>query len=161
MGPSSLRLRHHLSVLVSLFLLVAFCLPAIEALEVNPESPCLSMCQEPSTNTTADDIECADTGYNSTDTGIKFRDCVSCQLESTHMDPETGATDVEWGLCMCIIQGACRSIAASSWTNNYKQTTFDMPSQPVSMGFPKKRTRCLPLAKCHAKLFAPRSGTNW
>lgn len=98
MEPSRLRLRHHPSVLTSLLILL-FYLTSVQALQGNPESPCLSKCQEPTSNTTVSDIVCNDSEYNSTDTGTRFEDCVKCQLESVHVDPESGATDVQWGLC--------------------------------------------------------------
>ncbi|KAK2766663.1 hypothetical protein FQN54_005975 [Arachnomyces sp. PD_36] len=97
MEPPFSRLRRPSALLYLLFVFL-FCHTAVQALQGNPESPCASTCQEPTSNTTASDIVCNDSEYNSTDTGARFSDCVTCQLESTHVDPTSGATDVQWGL---------------------------------------------------------------
>lgn len=95
-----MRLRHHRSIRVSI-LLISFSLHAtVQALRGNSGSPCASTCEEPTSNTTVSDIVCRDTDYNSTEAGTTFVDCVECQLESTYVDRENGASDVQWGLCM-------------------------------------------------------------
>jgi hypothetical protein len=32
-------------------------------------------------------------------TGMRFQQCVECQLESKHFIARTGESDVKWGLC--------------------------------------------------------------
>ncbi|KAL4922489.1 hypothetical protein BDW62DRAFT_53797 [Aspergillus aurantiobrunneus] len=66
-------------------------------LRTTPGSPCEGTCS-PSNDTVPSEIVCLDREYSSTDVGRKFRDCVSCQLESTFVDESSRQSDVEWGL---------------------------------------------------------------
>lgn len=69
------------------------------ALQVNPNSPCLTQCDTGGTAMTASSIVCLDADYTSTGTGAHFQQCVECELGSTAANPTTGTTDVLWGLC--------------------------------------------------------------
>ncbi|KAL2013298.1 hypothetical protein VTN00DRAFT_823 [Thermoascus crustaceus] len=72
--------------------------PATVALRVTPGSPCEGKCTEKSTNTTTAQIVCLDSQYGSTETGANFQSCLECELRSTYGNPQTGETDVSWGL---------------------------------------------------------------
>ncbi|OOQ84853.1 hypothetical protein PEBR_28555 [Penicillium brasilianum] len=71
--------------------------PVALGLKTTSGSPCASVCNKVSTNTTASEIVCLDTNYDETK-GKTFEDCVSCQLESTYVNRLSGETDVNWGL---------------------------------------------------------------
>lgn len=157
MEPSFLRLRLNPSVLVSILFIFLSGHTTVQALRGNPESPCASACQEPTSNTTASDIVCNDADYNSTKAGTRFVDCVKCQLESKHTDPETGSGDVQWGLCMCSI--FCYILKPQ--TNDFGQIICDTLFQLVSTAFRKKSNHSPLLVKSHARIFVPRSSWNW
>ena len=74
--------------------------PAI-ALQVTPESNCSSSCSghRAASSTTSADIACHDGDYNTTSTGIAFRDCVACELESRASNSSTGQSDLGSALC--------------------------------------------------------------
>ncbi|KAJ5949132.1 hypothetical protein N7454_000716 [Penicillium verhagenii] len=74
--------------------------PAGLGLRVTSGSSCTDSCNKwgVSTNTTADEISCVDTAFNSTAKGEDFKDCITCELESTYEDATTGETDVNWAL---------------------------------------------------------------
>lgn len=76
--------------------------PAVLGLRVTSGSSCTDSCNKwgAATNTTADEISCVDSAFNSTTKGQDFKDCITCELESTYEDNTTGETDVNWGLCM-------------------------------------------------------------
>ncbi|OJJ89260.1 uncharacterized protein ASPGLDRAFT_116203 [Aspergillus glaucus CBS 516.65] len=61
-------------------------------------SPCASVCNRDSTNTTSSEIVCLDRQYNSTLKGTHFQECVDCQLRSDFFDTISGESDVTWGL---------------------------------------------------------------
>lgn len=63
-------------------------------------SPCASVCNRDSTNTTSSEIVCLDRQYNSTLKGTHFQECVDCQLRSDFFDTISGESDVTWGLRM-------------------------------------------------------------
>ncbi|KAJ5731316.1 uncharacterized protein N7483_005824 [Penicillium malachiteum] len=75
-------------------------IPSVSALRVASGSSCTDVCSKwgSATNTTASEISCLDTSYNSTTKGEDFKDCISCELNSTYVDSATGETDVNWGL---------------------------------------------------------------
>lgn len=78
----------------SLFAQTAF------SLRVASGSPCWDVCSDSSPkNTTGDDIVCRDSMYVDTRAGRRFQECVSCELESTHVLKRYDESDVEWGLC--------------------------------------------------------------
>ena len=85
------------TLLASLHLVVS----GVEALRVAPGSPCTDLCQ-PISKTTGEEIVCEDKEFNTTRTGRKFKDCVSCALQSEYENQETGETDVNWALCTII-----------------------------------------------------------
>lgn len=82
-------------------------------LEVTPNSACSSRCDrnvaagaDPSsadTKTNSSDLVCNDYEYdgsNSTEVGRRFKDCLTCELNSTAMDADSNEDDVYWALCM-------------------------------------------------------------
>ncbi|KAJ5788465.1 hypothetical protein N7457_003455 [Penicillium paradoxum] len=71
--------------------------PLVFGLRTAPGSPCADVCGT-TANTTSSEIECVDHSYNETSVGKDFQKCVSCQLESDFHDPNTGDSDVNWGL---------------------------------------------------------------
>lgn len=68
-------------------------------LRVTPGSPCEDVCGPNLKNTTGDDIVCRDYEFSDNTEGSRFRDCVKCELRSTHMDRRTYQSDVKWGIC--------------------------------------------------------------
>lgn len=71
------------------------------ALQVVPGSNCTAACTEHfrRTNTTSSDITCYDEDYNTTAVGKAFRDCVTCEFDSSTFDQQTNQTDLGWALC--------------------------------------------------------------
>jgi hypothetical protein len=70
------------------------------ALRVTPGSPCTSVCQPNTTETTPQQISCKDEQFNVTGSvGGIFQDCISCELQSDFSNPTTLESDVGWGLC--------------------------------------------------------------
>ncbi|KAJ6017819.1 hypothetical protein N7451_001198 [Penicillium sp. IBT 35674x] len=88
------------STMSALALVVLLSTPAVLGLRVTSGSSCTDSCNKwgAATNTTADEISCVDTAFNSTTKGKDFKDCITCELESTYEDDTTGETDVNWGL---------------------------------------------------------------
>lgn len=84
-----------------LTVLISNPVPVVLGLKTTGGSPCASICNKVSTNTTASEIVCLDNHYDDTK-GKTFEECVSCQLESTYVDRLSGETDVNWGLCESI-----------------------------------------------------------
>ncbi|KAF3480899.1 uncharacterized protein GIQ15_06246 [Arthroderma uncinatum] len=85
-------------MLFSIFALTPLLLQVVSGLRVTPRSPCSSVCGANLTETTGDDIVCHDPEFNTTAVGRRFRDCVSCELQSTFYDTALDETDVKWGL---------------------------------------------------------------
>ncbi|KAK2861181.1 hypothetical protein FQN49_004464 [Arthroderma sp. PD_2] len=86
-------------MLYSIFALSPLLLQAVSGLRVTPRSPCSDVCgsgDSDLTKTTGDDIVCHDLEFNSTDIGRRFRDCVSCELQSSFYDTALAETDVNW-----------------------------------------------------------------
>lgn len=80
--------------------LLVLCLSRVsDGLRVTSGSPCASVCNQSSTNTTINEIVCLDQQYNTTSVGEAFKNCVECQLNSTYANTASGETDVSWGLC--------------------------------------------------------------
>ncbi|EFR05399.1 hypothetical protein MGYG_08411 [Nannizzia gypsea CBS 118893] len=84
-------------------LLFALALPilllhAASAVRFTARSPCADVCGGMMANTTGDEIVCHDNEFNDTPKGRRFRDCVSCELQSTFYDVFHDESDVKWGL---------------------------------------------------------------
>ncbi|KAJ5610559.1 hypothetical protein N7510_007278 [Penicillium lagena] len=73
-------------------------LPAVVGLRTTSGSPCASICNKTSSNTTGADVVCLDAMYGDSTTGETFEACVDCQLKSTYFNQEAGESDVNWGL---------------------------------------------------------------
>ncbi|KAF7597248.1 hypothetical protein BBP40_008090 [Aspergillus hancockii] len=72
--------------------------PVVVALRTAPGSPCASVCNKQSTNTTGSEIACLDSDFTATSKGSHFQQCVDCELRSSYSDSASGETDVDWGL---------------------------------------------------------------
>ena len=64
-------------------------------------SNCTSFCKGGTLEPTAssNNASCTDLEYNVTYTGVTFRQCVSCELNSDAVDPQTGQTNLGWAFC--------------------------------------------------------------
>lgn len=69
------------------------------ALQALSNSPCAVQCGNVLGNTTGADIVCGDSDYGSA-AGTVFKNCVSCQIGSTYVDPVTKKTDLQLAICM-------------------------------------------------------------
>lgn len=99
---------HRLYLAISLLLL---CL--VHAIEVTPNSECSSLCDNNISNdsdpgddansfTLGRDVVCNDYEYdgpNSTVAGRKFKNCLTCELNSTATDAKTHQNEAYWVLC--------------------------------------------------------------
>lgn len=106
------------------------------SLEVTPNSACSSLCDtkiangaDPSndeiTKTGSSDLVCSDyeyDGFNSTEVGRRFKNCLSCELNSTATDARTDESDVSWALCMCQLFTMARVWYANVSFNPVKST---------------------------------------
>ncbi|RAH51393.1 uncharacterized protein BO95DRAFT_448695 [Aspergillus brunneoviolaceus CBS 621.78] len=86
-----------MSVAAPLLLLLSSLASPAGALHATYGSPCYDVCSNP-TNTTSSEMVCLDESYNTTETGRKFQECVSCELQSNYTDAETQISDFNWGL---------------------------------------------------------------
>lgn len=86
---------------IALAVLTSNLVPVASGLRTTGGSPCASVCNKVSTNTTAAEIVCLDNQYDDSK-GKSFEDCISCQLQSSYVDRLSGETDVDWGLCKSI-----------------------------------------------------------
>lgn len=82
-------------------------------IEVTPNSECSSLCDDNIDNTSdpgdklnsstqTKDAVCSDyefDGPNSTVRGRKFKDCMTCELQSTAIDSKSNENEVYWVLC--------------------------------------------------------------
>ncbi|KAM5468322.1 hypothetical protein MauCBS54593_005063 [Microsporum audouinii] len=85
-------------MLFSIFAVSLTLLQAASSLLFTPRSPCADVCGGTVTNTTGADIMCHDNEFNETAVGRRFRECVSCELQSTYYDVSLDESDVKWGL---------------------------------------------------------------
>lgn len=102
LGPSRALLSVSILILSS----------AASALQVVPGSPCFSQCTidgTPATN--ASEIVCSDVDFNSTATGLKFKQCTECLQGSRQFSGED--TDVARYLCKSTF---CPSYPCSGWS---------------------------------------------
>lgn len=81
---------------LTIILSVSFSTPA-SALQTVPGSPCAATCSEGDLNY-ANNTVCLDEDYKS-GAGKQFRDCTTCLLNSTAVEPNSNISDVYWGLC--------------------------------------------------------------
>lgn len=100
-----LAAMHHVYLATSLLLL-----RLARAVEVTPNSPCSSLCDNFISNdsdpgddrnsfTLGKDVVCNDYEYVSTASGRKFKDCLKCELNSTATDSKTHQNEAYWVLC--------------------------------------------------------------
>lgn len=110
----------------SLYTLLALILSYnVIALQVTPNSPCSSVCLDSSTldrsdpnssNTESTDIVCEDVALNSTSTGSKWKQCMTCLQSSTF---EQGSeSDQYWFIC-------------EFWSNLEKQSSSSLIRYPA------------------------------
>lgn len=111
--------------------------PAVLSLSTAPGSPCAGQCHKTSTNTTSAEIVCLDKQYHNTQKGVNFRECVACELNSTYSDPDSGESDVNWGLC------TWSDFSIRYWANEadnlrfaITSCLFGFPNQVVNMSSP-------------------------
>ncbi|KIV94195.1 hypothetical protein PV10_01984 [Exophiala mesophila] len=83
------------AVCLVLCLLTTLVRPAT-ALQTVPGSPCQSTCAR--AGNLQDNVVCLDADYGESETGRLYRECVSCQLNSTAIDTGKNETDVEFAL---------------------------------------------------------------
>ena len=71
------------------------------ALYVVDGSNCTAACTNSRTGyiTNSSGVSCLDKDYNSTETGVSFQRCVSCELGSQAFNQQNGQTDLGWALC--------------------------------------------------------------
>ncbi|EAW10305.1 uncharacterized protein ACLA_047740 [Aspergillus clavatus NRRL 1] len=86
------------SLLTAAVLLFSHLAPVVVGLRTAPGSPCASVCNKSSSNTTGSEIVCLDQQYRDTTKGYDFQECLECQLQSSYSDPHSGQTDLNWGL---------------------------------------------------------------
>ncbi|TAQ86779.1 hypothetical protein B7494_g4906 [Chlorociboria aeruginascens] len=82
----------------ALFLLTTSLVSTTSALQALTSSPCAAQCGNVLQSTSGDDIVCPDTAYASAAAGTVFQTCISCQLSSTYVDPDTQESDLQWAL---------------------------------------------------------------
>lgn len=89
------------SLVSTSFVLAAFLTSSITALQALTNSPCAAQCGNVLDNTSGQDIACHDSDYSGSSNLVAttFKSCVTCQLNSTYVDPQTKETDLQWGLC--------------------------------------------------------------
>src|SRR5450432_906920 len=68
------------------------------ALRAVPGQQCAAACADV-TQTKSSDIVCSDADLDKTVAGQAFRNCLSCQQNSTANDPNTGQSDLRWFIC--------------------------------------------------------------
>jgi hypothetical protein len=88
----------YITALLTSVLLASGLAGRASALRTVASSHCASVCGN-TTETTTDDIVCTDADFG-TPKGQIFAECLTCQLNSTAIDPGNGDTDLKWLLCM-------------------------------------------------------------
>ncbi|PBP16600.1 LPXTG-domain-containing protein [Diplocarpon rosae] len=68
------------------------------ALQASTSSPCAAQCGNSLDSTTGSDIVCTDGNLTSTSAGLVFQTCLSCQIESSYVDPVTQKSDLYWAI---------------------------------------------------------------
>lgn len=101
---TSLVLFFYNFLLPSLLLSLVLLSPVL-SLHVVVGSSCTAVCTAyyVHPNTTVDQVICLDSDYNNTSVGQRFKDCISCELESQTFDHGTSQTDLGWALCKLLI----------------------------------------------------------
>lgn len=89
---------------LTLPLLLGLILPVL-SLHVVLGSSCTATCTEYyiHPDTTVDEVSCHDSEYNTTSVGQRFKECISCELQSQTFDHGTNQTDLGWALCKFIL----------------------------------------------------------
>jgi len=91
---------HLLVAPVALLLLCALLTAPAHAILVAPSSQCAVQCGNVLTSTSGSDLTCSDSAYASSVTGQTFENCLTCELNSTYVDPVTKLSDLQALLCM-------------------------------------------------------------
>lgn len=101
---NSLVLLFYNFLLPPLFLSLVLPSPIL-SLHVVVGSSCTAVCTAyyVHPNTTVDQVTCLDSDYNSTSVGQRFKDCITCELQSQTFDHGTSQTDLGWALCKLLI----------------------------------------------------------
>ncbi|KND93539.1 hypothetical protein TOPH_01708 [Tolypocladium ophioglossoides CBS 100239] len=125
-----------------LFLLFAIS-RAVWALKVTPGSRCAASCLDSPTGnpfkasdstTKSTDVSCKDLDYSTTDTGIKFRECLECLQTSKKVDKEE--SDLKWYICEWPRPMGCDSVrpTLTKFPDNLRYTIttclFSEPAPP-------------------------------
>ena len=126
---------HHVNLATALLLI-----RLIYAVEVTPNSECSSLCDNNISNesdpgadsnsfTLARDVVCNDYEYdgpNSTVPGRKFKDCLTCELNSTATDSKTNQNEAYWVLCASrYLQSLPEHMANPGFRSVNMKFTFD------------------------------------
>lgn len=95
-----------LSSTIFLSSFLSLVLPVL-SLHVVLGSNCTPVCTQYflSSNTTVDEVTCHDSDYNTTSVGQRFKECISCELQSQTFDHGTNQTDLGWALCKYYVAG--------------------------------------------------------
>jgi hypothetical protein len=79
------------------------------AILVAPSSQCAVQCGNVLTSTSGSDLTCSDSVYASSVVGQTFESCITCELNSTYVDPVTKLSDLQALLCVYLF------LVASLW----------------------------------------------
>ena len=116
------------AVYLVLCLLTTLVRPAT-ALQTVPGSPCQSTCAQ--AGNLQDNVVCLDADYGESETGRLYRECVSCQLNSTAIDTGKNETDVEFALS----RNMPSIIEITSLAKKNLQWPYAIPSQGACLPF--------------------------
>lgn len=141
------------AVYLALCLLSTFLRPAT-ALQTVPGSPCQSTCDR--AGNLEDSVVCLDVDYVDTEAGSLYRECVSCQLNSTAIDTGKNETDVEFALSRDM-----RNIfERTNLAKKNLQWPCAIPSQGACLPFPGPTSPSAAHVKCLVSLSTTPSDTR-
>ena len=135
----------------------------VHSIEVTPNSKCFSVCANDISSgsniadgknswTLGRDVVCEDyqlAGPNSTVQGRKWKECLTCELNSTAVDSPSKENELYWVLCKLLVSpGDLGSMARRihNWYKllNFLQSTWSFPLTGVFLHIQKTPTSPLP-----------------
>lgn len=123
----------HSALAPALVLITPFASTTI-ALQASTSSPCASQCGNNLGSTDGSDMACSNADFKSTDVGMVYQSCISCQVQSKYVDPITNQPDLHWAICQYL--DFYLRLAYDQLTDGHSaQTTYGTLLVGVCLGF--------------------------
>ena len=149
----------------------SFITPRSLALFVVDGSDCTAACSATHVrpNSNFGNTSCFDTDYTSTDSGVLFQSCVSCELKSLAFKHGTGQTDLGWALCkstgglnQAFIETLTLRMSVVNMRYTLDECLFSQPNATVSKPNNQCNVPCSPLSNSiQTNLLTPNASSSY